>query len=215
MTTQNNSEETTLSSNAAAASQTASMSEAIIGRNEPCPCGSRKKYKRCHGVDAAPKLSAPAPALTAEGVDQAMKQQGLGGFDPSQLDPKMVSQMSQAFSRLPKGQMQRLQSLMQKAMSGKDVTREAQEFEKTLPPEFVQLMQGMAGASGMGMPTPGAAPLSEPQMSADEARAIVEKAAKEGKISQDEASEALAGATSSAEPAKGLSKIWSRLSGRK
>nr|WP_244558449.1 SEC-C metal-binding domain-containing protein [Tardiphaga sp. OK246] len=20
-----------------------------IGRNEPCPCGSGKKYKRCHG----------------------------------------------------------------------------------------------------------------------------------------------------------------------
>jgi hypothetical protein len=22
----------------------------IIGRNAPCPCGSGKKYKRCHGV---------------------------------------------------------------------------------------------------------------------------------------------------------------------
>ena len=21
-----------------------------VGRNEPCPCGSGKKYKRCHGV---------------------------------------------------------------------------------------------------------------------------------------------------------------------
>ena len=20
-----------------------------IGRNEPCPCGSKKKYKHCHG----------------------------------------------------------------------------------------------------------------------------------------------------------------------
>jgi preprotein translocase subunit SecA len=24
-----------------------------IGRNDPCPCGSGKKYKKCHGVDAA------------------------------------------------------------------------------------------------------------------------------------------------------------------
>ena len=24
-------------------------SEAKVGRNEPCPCGSGKKYKRCHG----------------------------------------------------------------------------------------------------------------------------------------------------------------------
>ncbi|MEK6913183.1 MAG: SEC-C metal-binding domain-containing protein [Nanoarchaeota archaeon] len=21
-----------------------------IGRNDPCPCGSGKKYKRCHGA---------------------------------------------------------------------------------------------------------------------------------------------------------------------
>ena len=25
----------------------------LVGRNEPCPCGSGKKYKRCHG---GPKL---------------------------------------------------------------------------------------------------------------------------------------------------------------
>lgn len=25
----------------------------IIGRNEPCPCGSGKKYKQCHGAAAA------------------------------------------------------------------------------------------------------------------------------------------------------------------
>ncbi|MEI9809031.1 MAG: SEC-C metal-binding domain-containing protein [Bacteroidota bacterium] len=23
-----------------------------IGRNDPCPCGSGKKYKNCHGKDA-------------------------------------------------------------------------------------------------------------------------------------------------------------------
>lgn len=22
-----------------------------IGRNEPCPCGSGKKFKKCHGTD--------------------------------------------------------------------------------------------------------------------------------------------------------------------
>jgi len=26
--------------------------EATVGRNEPCPCGSGKKYKNCHGVNA-------------------------------------------------------------------------------------------------------------------------------------------------------------------
>ncbi|HAD38824.1 MAG TPA: hypothetical protein DCF88_01720, partial [Plesiomonas shigelloides] len=24
--------------------------ERKVGRNEPCPCGSGKKYKQCHGV---------------------------------------------------------------------------------------------------------------------------------------------------------------------
>jgi preprotein translocase subunit SecA len=23
-----------------------------VGRNEPCPCGSGKKYKKCHGMAA-------------------------------------------------------------------------------------------------------------------------------------------------------------------
>ncbi|WP_293313126.1 SEC-C metal-binding domain-containing protein, partial [Pedobacter sp. UBA5917] len=25
--------------------------EATVGRNEPCPCGSGKKYKNCHGAN--------------------------------------------------------------------------------------------------------------------------------------------------------------------
>jgi preprotein translocase subunit SecA len=24
---------------------------AKVGRNDPCPCGSGKKYKKCHGVN--------------------------------------------------------------------------------------------------------------------------------------------------------------------
>ncbi|HMX40681.1 MAG TPA: SEC-C metal-binding domain-containing protein [Saprospiraceae bacterium] len=24
--------------------------EKVVGRNEPCPCGSGKKYKNCHGA---------------------------------------------------------------------------------------------------------------------------------------------------------------------
>jgi preprotein translocase subunit SecA len=23
----------------------------VVGRNDPCPCGSGKKYKKCHGKD--------------------------------------------------------------------------------------------------------------------------------------------------------------------
>ncbi len=38
-----------LSEQAAEPLQPFVRSEAKIGRNEPCPCGSGKKYKRCHG----------------------------------------------------------------------------------------------------------------------------------------------------------------------
>jgi len=27
--------------------------EQKIGRNDPCPCGSGKKYKNCHGIGVA------------------------------------------------------------------------------------------------------------------------------------------------------------------
>ncbi len=32
-----------------------------IGRNDPCPCGSGKKYKKCHGASAPPPSAAPPP----------------------------------------------------------------------------------------------------------------------------------------------------------
>ena len=165
-----------------------SMEEKLTGRNEACPCGSGKKYKRCHGVGAAPKLSVPAapPQLPGGG--------GMPGFDPSQLDPKMLMQFSQALQRLPRGQMQRLQAMMQKAMAGKDVSQEAAEFERTLPPGFQEMMKGMMPA---------------PEMTAEQARAIVEKATAEGKVSAEQAESLL-----SAAPAERTS-LWKKLTGKK
>jgi preprotein translocase subunit SecA len=29
------------------------VAEERVGRNDPCPCGSGKKYKKCHGVGMA------------------------------------------------------------------------------------------------------------------------------------------------------------------
>jgi preprotein translocase subunit SecA len=37
-------------------------SEGKIGRNDPCPCGSGKKYKKCHGRPGAPPLPSEAQA---------------------------------------------------------------------------------------------------------------------------------------------------------
>ncbi|HOE94294.1 MAG TPA: SEC-C metal-binding domain-containing protein [Candidatus Cryptobacteroides sp.] len=38
-----------LSTNAEQRSNTPVKAEKKIGRNDPCPCGSGKKYKHCHG----------------------------------------------------------------------------------------------------------------------------------------------------------------------
>ncbi|MBU6376247.1 MAG: SEC-C domain-containing protein, partial [Bdellovibrionales bacterium] len=70
-----------------------------VGRNEPCPCGSTKKYKRCCGKDAAPKLGAPLDMAKrlermnlggakggAAGEGPGSGANPMAGFDPSQLD---------------------------------------------------------------------------------------------------------------------------------
>jgi hypothetical protein len=196
----------------------------VIGRNEPCPCGSGKKYKRCCGVSAAPKLSQPKmnpgemPALPP-GLEN--------------MDPQMMMQAAQMLQRLPRGQLQRLQSIMQRAMAGKDVTREAEEFQKTLPPDFQQMMTQFAmaaGGMGAGMPAEGTLPAleaggstqaSSPSMTEEEARAIIERAAKQGKLSEEQAQEFLkTDATSSSSPStedkegKGIGKFWKNLTGK-
>jgi hypothetical protein len=37
------------------------MSQASVGRNEPCPCGSGKRYKECHGAIATPVGTGTTP----------------------------------------------------------------------------------------------------------------------------------------------------------
>src|SRR4051794_646104 len=117
------------------------MTETVsIGRNEPCPCKSGKKYKRCCGVNAAPKLTVSQKAFDPANFDPTQ----VPGFDPKfleNMDPAWMAQVSQALQRLPKGQLQRIQAIMQKAMSGKDVSGEAEELEKSLPPDFQNMMQ--------------------------------------------------------------------------
>jgi len=179
-------------------------------RNEPCPCGSGKKYKRCHGVDAAPKLSVPAtPAPSAMGANPAM-----GGFDPSQMDPAMMQQMAKSLQRLPKAQLTKLQSLMQRAMAGQDVSKESAQFEKMLPPEFSQMAMQMMMAQGGA----GAAAAAEKPMGADDAKQIVAKAVAEGKMTAEQAKELLGDEDPSAILAKaekkGISGFFKKMTGK-
>jgi hypothetical protein len=193
----------------------------VVGRNEPCPCRSGKKYKRCCGISAAPKLSAPSPARNPAAPAGPNPFENMGEDQMA-----MMAQMSQALQRLPKGQMARLQGIMQKAMAGKDVTRESQEFEKTLPLELQQMMRNfqMPGMPPMGGGAPGAgmgdllgapASLALPDsgetgggaMSAEDARKIVEEAVAEGKLTSDQAKDLLAAVPSTEKESK-LSKFF-------
>jgi len=45
----------------ASQSQTVKRKEAKVGRNDPCPCGSGKKYKKCHGAGEGPPQGSGAP----------------------------------------------------------------------------------------------------------------------------------------------------------
>jgi len=111
-----------------------------VGRNEPCPCGSGKKFKRCHGEDSPwqgnVKTAGDVPSEETPEGDVAAPQ-----FDPSKMDLNWLAEFSSAIQRLPKGQLQQLQSIMQKGMAGKDVTRELEDLQKRLPPSLQELLK--------------------------------------------------------------------------
>jgi len=62
-------------------------------------------------------------------------------FDPSKMDLTWLAQFSSAIQRLPKGQLQQLQAIMQKGMQGKDVTRELEDLQRRLPPSVQELLK--------------------------------------------------------------------------
>jgi tetratricopeptide (TPR) repeat protein len=54
----------------------------VVGRNEPCPCGSGKKYKQCHGA----LQSASAAAAPAAPDADALVRTGMTAHQQGQLD---------------------------------------------------------------------------------------------------------------------------------
>jgi hypothetical protein len=115
-----------------------------VGRNDPCPCGSGKKLKKCHGETATTwQGNAPAPAEAQDATNASTEDaaNAMPNFDPSKMDLEWLAKFSSAIQRLPKGQLTRLQALMQKAMAGKNVSRELEEFQRTLPPSFQEMLK--------------------------------------------------------------------------
>lgn len=109
-----------------------------VGRNDACPCGSGKKFKRCHGENLPwqGNPSSPNGEDSGNSSDPQTPQ-----FDPSKMDLTWLAQFSSAIQRLPKGQLQQLQAIMQKGMQGKDVTRELEDLQRRLPPSVQELLK--------------------------------------------------------------------------
>lgn len=112
-----------------------------VGRNDPCPCGSGKKLKKCHGESTGWQGNVPAQSEASPEADSTGSSDPAAAFDPSKMDLNWLATFSSAIQRLPKGQLARLQGLMQKAMAGKDVARELEEFQRTLPPSFQEMLK--------------------------------------------------------------------------
>jgi len=78
-----------------------------VGRNEPCPCGSGKKYKRCCGTPDKRQAAAPpepdpfAKARALAEMGRAMDAPDAGGFH---LDPRAMERASAAIDRALEGQ---------------------------------------------------------------------------------------------------------------
>ena len=49
----------------------------MVGRNDPCPCGSGKKYKKCHGKEQTVNLQEVAEreiaVISRRFIDEGMK----------------------------------------------------------------------------------------------------------------------------------------------
>lgn len=113
------------------------MTTTAVGRNETCPCGSGKKYKRCHGMNQEVQATSEASTPNQSSASSPF------GIDPSQFDPAMLAQFSQSMQRLPKGQLQQFQMLMSKAMAGKDVANELATLQSKFPMDFQKMIADM------------------------------------------------------------------------
>ncbi|MBU6153585.1 MAG: SEC-C domain-containing protein [Bdellovibrionales bacterium] len=109
-----------------------------VGRNDACPCASGKKFKRCHGEN----VPWQGNTVSRNDAESGSEENSTGPqFDPSKMDLTWLAEFSSAIQRLPKGQLQQLQAIMQKGMQGKDVARELDELQRRLPPSVQELLR--------------------------------------------------------------------------
>lgn len=118
----------------------------LVGRNEPCPCGSKKKFKRCCGKEAPPFLTPPQNPSPEFNPPPGMNlKPGMMDQLKKGMNLKLMMKLSKIIKKLPPDQIQELQGLMSQAMAGKDVSREMESLSKSFPKEFQDLISSMQG----------------------------------------------------------------------
>ena len=84
---------------------------------------------------------------------------GMGGLDPSKMNPKTIAEITDLMRTLSPQQIMKMQSLMHNAMGGFDVAKEMQEFEASLPDGFREKMARiMYTANGINVPEQAGSP---------------------------------------------------------
>lgn len=68
-----------------------------LGRNDPCHCGSGKKYKKCHEASDDAKESAELAALQAK----AEAEKAAADAEAAEADPEGTATAKKAASRIP------------------------------------------------------------------------------------------------------------------
>ena len=132
---------------------------------------------------------------------------GMPQFDPSQMDPKLLMELSRIVQQLPPDQVQKMQTLMHNMMAGFDVSQEMAQFEKGLPPGFREKLMTLMGGQDLGAMGPGAfspeskiievpGPAtsqvnSDPNMDLHDARLTILRAVADGRIPPEEAEKLL------------------------
>lgn len=112
---------------------------------------------------------------------------GLGNLDPSKMDPKVLAELTQIVRQLPPDKIARMQSIMHNMMAGFDVSKEMEEFERTLPPGFREkVLSIMPGAQPSKPARPEVIEVPK-EMDEREARLTILRAVAEGQMSPDEA----------------------------
>lgn len=80
---------------------TVKHSAPAVGRNDVCPCGSGKKYKKCHALETAPAAESEPPKVDASAVgpDQValMRPSEIGALETQRLSMKAFTE---AFHRV-------------------------------------------------------------------------------------------------------------------